>query len=225
LVSGLFACGVLITLWTYFVMKAVPQLDTDENSPSLERAMENGCISTIPLTEIVRGKQPSLRWVAHVVEAFIMVSVTVSFITVGSGLKNYLDGYLVNLVQMFPVTGLLRKLPKSLHSMHTVNLLCKAVTYFFCFGAVIGFAVGKPTCFLVVLEYFTSMALNLENGAFISYMTIVSIKYAKRGESIPMPLPSGIIRGAYAITVFFLLAAVYGMGSFVERVVTGSTLC
>ncbi len=42
---GLVVCGLLIVLWTYFVMLAVPQ--TAATGPSLEDAADHGCISTV----------------------------------------------------------------------------------------------------------------------------------------------------------------------------------
>jgi hypothetical protein len=44
------------------------------------------------LTEVIRDTQPDLEWIAKIVEVFIVVSISISFITVGSGLKNFLDG-------------------------------------------------------------------------------------------------------------------------------------
>ncbi len=74
------------------MMKAVPQTSPNPESPSLAGAAENGCISTIPLTEVINQDTPTLTWIANVVEAFIIISVTISFITVGSGMKNFIDG-------------------------------------------------------------------------------------------------------------------------------------
>jgi len=123
-----------------------------------------------------------------------MISVTISFITVGSGLKNFLDGYVATLSDKFPLVNW--------RGGHVIARVCstqlffRVILYTASFGLSIGFAVvcsissvslnfffliysfkGKPTCFLVILEYLTSMALNLENGAFIAYMAIVATQF------------------------------------------------
>lgn len=45
-----------------------------------------------PLAEIIKQDKPDLDWIAMIVDVFIVVSISISFITVGSGLKNFLDG-------------------------------------------------------------------------------------------------------------------------------------
>jgi len=205
---GLIVCGILITFWTFFVMKAVPQFSSGD-TPSLDDAQSNGCISTIPLTTIIRQQRKSLDWIAEVVEIFIVVSVTVSFIAVGSGLKNFIDGHINTFVKIVkrnsPVAGHL--------STPSITFILKYLAYFFSFAISVGFAIGKPSCFLVVLEYFTSLALNLENGFFISHMVILAAKHcnidtAKNSKApsanIPVQLqqPWGV-RTAYITSLFF----------------------
>jgi len=220
LVSGLVVCGMLIVLWTYFVMKAVPQTDPSDENPSLLGAAENGCISTIPLTEIIDQQTPNLAWIANIVEGFIIISVTISFITVGSGMKNFIDGYISSFIKKNPVT-LFRNLPTWLPP----SIIYKSLAYFISFGISLAVALGKPACFLVIMEYFTSMALNLENGAFIAYMVLVSSKY--KIAKIPLPLPKfWMTKLTFAVAAFFLLTVVYDLCLFIYNMVqTGGNLC
>jgi len=204
-------------LWTYFVIKVVPQKSKDD-SPSLTRAAENGCISTIPLTEILNDQEPALSWIAKVVEAFIVISVTISFITVGSGLKNFIDGYVLNFAAWMPIHAITKF---RILRWCTPVIFYKIVIYTVSFGASISIAVGKPSCFLVILEYFTSAALNLENGAFIAYMMVIGTKY--KITKIPLPLKQPhATRLAYVVAVFFLLAVLYGAASFLSNVIRQS---
>jgi hypothetical protein len=46
----------------------------------------------VPLVNIIYERHPSFAWIATTVDLFIMTSITVSFITVGAGLKHVLDG-------------------------------------------------------------------------------------------------------------------------------------
>lgn len=218
--SGLFACGILIVLWTFFIMKAVPQTSEDDDSPSLEKANENGCISTIPLVEILEDDEngnSSFGWIATIVQVFIMISVTVSFIAVGSGLKNFLDGQALFFVDHIPWNTL------PVVRRYNPIIIIKIVMYVFSFGSCLAIALGKPSCFLVILEYFTSMALNLENGAFIAWMLYVSSQYQK-----PVPAPVSVRVAKYSsvvVAIFFLLAVGYTLADFLRKIISGEQLC
>ena len=166
--SGLFACGILIVLWTFFIMKAVPQTSEDDDSPSLQSAngtpnlfgsnsLDNGCISTIPLVEILEDDEhgnSSFGWIATIVQVFIMISVTVSFIAVGkiqhegfsyqagSGLKNFLDGQALFFVDHIPWNTI------PVVRRYNPIILIKVLMYTFSFGSSLAIALGKPSCFL-----------------------------------------------------------------------------
>mmetsp|Transcript_29296 Transcript_29296/g.41246 ORF Transcript_29296/g.41246 Transcript_29296/m.41246 type:complete len:528 (-) Transcript_29296:60-1643(-) len=218
--SGLFVCGVLIVLWTFFIMKAVPQTSEDDDSPSLSSANENGCISTIPLVEILQDDEDgnsSFGWIATIVQVFIMISVTVSFIAVGSGLKNFLDGQALFFVDNIPwnTIPVIRR--------YNPLIIIKIFMYVFSFGSCLAIALGKPSCFLVILEYFTSMALNLENGAFIAWMLYISSQYQK---TVPAPVSPGLAKySSLAVAIFFLLAVGYTLADFLRKIVSGEQLC
>jgi len=52
----------------------------------------------------------------------------------------------------------------------------------FWFGFVLLVALANPSGFIVVLEVFTSLALNLEAGLFVGLMYIEAIKVASSSE-------------------------------------------
>merc|ERR1711879_1093649 len=127
----------------------------------------------------------------------IVVSISISFITVGSGLKNFLDGYAFTFSSKIQasaesssglamrITGFFDNVQaRSVHlSWFSGETGLKIALYLFSFGLSIGFAVGKPACFLVMLEYFASFALNLEAGLFIALMAVVSSRYGRNLSS------------------------------------------
>jgi len=236
---GLCVCATLIVLWTLFVMLAVPQKGAP---PSLEEAADKGCISTIPLTEIIRDKQPHLEWIAKIVEVFIVVSISISFITVGSGLKNFLDGYALTFSTKIlnsaeegrskaarKITNFVDRVQaQSQHmSWFSVETGLRILLYVFSFGISVGFAVGKPACFLVMLEYFASFALNLEAGLFIALMAVMSSRFGRNLSSdIPLPLPQPFAtRFAYVLGAFFLAAVVYDVIDVIMKSVDKGGLC
>jgi hypothetical protein len=92
IVSGLCVCGAAIATFTFFVMKAVPQFPSAEDPErmSLQKAGEEGCLSTIALADTmqtVSGGEGIIQPMSQVIDFFIMISVTVSYITVATGLK------------------------------------------------------------------------------------------------------------------------------------------
>jgi len=240
---GMCVCATLIVLWTYFVMLAVPQKSDPDNpeSPSLGRASKNGCISTTPLAEIIKQDKPDLDWIAMIVDVFIVVSISISFITVGSGLKNFLDGYALTFtmkVQNRAEKGSTKALrvtnffdsvqARSSHlSWFSLETFFRAILYIISFGASVGFAAGKPACFLVMLEYFASFALNLEAGFFIAWMAIAASRYGNRlSLDTPLPLWQPIATYfAYGVGAFFVAAVVYDVVHVIMKLVDDGSLC
>ncbi|XP_069103802.1 uncharacterized protein [Argopecten irradians] len=113
-ILGLATCTVLNILWCWAVLDIVPQLALSpcttnhtlpvqqqtidhsqmcENSISLQGSAALGEISTIPLTKIIEEKYPSFYYVAILVEVFIVVSITVSFLTIGAVLHHTVQGW------------------------------------------------------------------------------------------------------------------------------------
>lgn len=102
-VMGMFTCTILNIGWCWAVLDIVPQLhtyecDTDnstvcQNEVSLEQSAVKGEISTIPLTEVINRSYPTFKWVALLVELFIVVSITVSYLTIGAVLHHTLNGW------------------------------------------------------------------------------------------------------------------------------------
>lgn len=86
-VSAIVICTLINITWVLFVLKIVPQEDT-EDKPSLHRSADRGEISTVPVIEIIDASFPQYKWLGLLVQIFIITSITVSFITMSSGLKH-----------------------------------------------------------------------------------------------------------------------------------------
>lgn len=92
-VSGVVACWAANIVWCYFVLQIVPQHEEEgREGQSLEEAARDGEISTVPLIRVLDTNFPSLRWIANVVNGFIVLSVSVSFLTIGTGFRHMLEG-------------------------------------------------------------------------------------------------------------------------------------
>eukprot|EP00741_Cyanophora_paradoxa_P013673 tig00020704_g13202.t1 len=85
--------------WCAAVLMIVPQ-NGDDSAISLRRAADRGEISTVPVIQIIMTGYRQHAWIAGVITLFIVVSITVSFITLGNALKHTLDGLAGFLVVM-----------------------------------------------------------------------------------------------------------------------------
>eukprot|EP01138_Halocafeteria_seosinensis_P005393 gb/GECG01005513.1/.p1 GENE.gb/GECG01005513.1/~~gb/GECG01005513.1/.p1 ORF type:complete len:1012 (+),score=102.88 gb/GECG01005513.1/:1-3036(+) len=241
--AGVTTCWVLNIMWAFFVLKIVPQTVEEEGEVSLENSKRNGEISTAPVIDVIDQDYEKYHWVSNLVTSFIILSVSVSYLTLGTGMKHVLDGYvdqrferldeerreertngteiaetfngvndrenvfaketnigrntaqkedadgnrlclrfceqlmrLFRYLFMFLVT-LLRKGCASLKAP-----AMKISLYTFWFGVILVIAISNPQGFLVVLEVFTSLALNVESGFFIGLMW-----YSARKRSLKQP--------------------------------------
>ncbi|EGC30319.1 hypothetical protein DICPUDRAFT_6061, partial [Dictyostelium purpureum] len=93
--SALFTVYILNIIWCWFLLQIIPQVPNPNNPgfPSLEEAAIHGEIATIPLMKVVSESFPQFLWIAYLVNIFIVISITISFITVGTGFKHTLDGF------------------------------------------------------------------------------------------------------------------------------------
>jgi hypothetical protein len=57
-------------------------------SDFLYRAGNLGEISTVPLIDIIKNQYPQFLWIAFLIDIFIVLSITVSYITVGTATKH-----------------------------------------------------------------------------------------------------------------------------------------
>jgi len=93
--SALTTIYVLNITWCWFLLGIIPQLPNpnDPQMPSLDAAAQAGSIATIPLMKMVKLYYPQFLWITRLIDIFIVVSITISFITVGNGFKHTLDGF------------------------------------------------------------------------------------------------------------------------------------
>jgi amino acid permease len=98
--AGLCVCWALNIGWAASILSIVPQTAAEAirlgfsggASASLEYALQTGQISTIPLTLVIGSRFPSFSWISTCVSVFIALSISVSFIIMGTGLKSVLEG-------------------------------------------------------------------------------------------------------------------------------------
>lgn len=216
-IAGITTCWLLNVLWVLFILKIVPQTGP---RPSLEYSNDNGEIATISLIEIIQKDFPEYNWLAVVVQVFIMISITVSFITISSGMKHMLDGYVKSFTTVVSTTDgrmsrlaawLEHKSPKGIFSRATLQpLVLQFSLYIGFFAAILIVAFFNPKSFLNVMEVFTSMSLNMEAGLFIAIMMFRSRSIAKfKDVKIPLPMSKYLAMTVWPVAAYFLFACVY----------------
>ncbi|XP_048745678.2 uncharacterized protein LOC125658456 isoform X2 [Ostrea edulis] len=222
---GLITCTVLNILWCWAVLDIVPQLSsfpcpTDKHSTdsegtlcyrniSLQRSASEGEISTIPLTKIIKEKYPTYSWVAFLVELFIMVSITVSFLTVGAVLHHTLLGWLQS---AWKKDKLAEYRNQNKVSCFNTKCFCSSVVSLVVFSIVFGVSMLDPQGFVEILEKFSSFTINIEVAVFIFLMCLNARKKEHLKHRIPLPIPSIFGKLLYLIPLYFGFAVIYDVG-------------
>lgn len=169
---ALFICYVLNILWCMAVLYVVPQsapvgdsssLTTPMNA-TLEYANEYGLISTIPLMEVLSSSKNNLNIaIAFLVNLFIAISLTVSFLVMSVGTLHFIKGSITD------NTAVLNNFASRLMNSLSVRYVA---TYSF----VLLVALRNPTGLMKILKGVTTVALNLEGGVFVIYMYYICRK-------------------------------------------------
>ncbi|KAG7280740.1 hypothetical protein CRUP_037670 [Coryphaenoides rupestris] len=199
--AGLTTCVVLNILWCWAVLEIVPQTSWDGVAPhtnsshiavtpvsppppeysyiSLEAAEKAGEISTIPLTKIIMERHKAYCWVSELIQVFIAISITVSFLVMGSALKHTIDGLVSSLwTDRLEVLSKAweRRFPTRLHG------------------------------FIVMLDKVVSLFLNTEVGLFVFAMLQASKAHRFQHLSIPLPVSGRVFGLSWILPVYFLFA-------------------
>lgn len=209
-IVGVFVCFVINVFWCLFILHIVPQTGGES---SLEHAEQNGDISTVGLVKVI-SLNPNLsqfKWIGILVEIFISTSISVSFVTMSSGLKHVLDGYAKSFkkASKSKSKGILGRIMSLLQRFtRHPTLVIQFTLYILFFGIILIVALLNPKSFFIVMEVFASLALNLESGFFITIMYFISRTYQL---PIPVKLPRIAIVFAILVLLYFGFAVLYDL--------------
>ncbi|XP_052215760.1 uncharacterized protein LOC127834164 isoform X2 [Dreissena polymorpha] len=230
---GLITCTVLNIGWSWAVLDIVPQLQTYPcnqgnqtvcfNEISLESSAIKGEISTIPLTTVINQAYPGFRWVAILVELFIVVSITVSYLTIGAVLHHTLSGWVTSLWEKDSMATYRDRLKPPRCICCTSQCVCSSVLSFLAFGIVFVIAMLDPQGFLDILEKFASFTINLEVALFIFLMLLRSRNTENRKLNIPVPMPDCVYYLVFLIPAYFGFAVGYDVFNTIRDIVHGQT--
>ncbi|KAJ8277216.1 hypothetical protein GJAV_G00072720 [Gymnothorax javanicus] len=191
ILGGLVTCTVLNILWCWAVLEIVPQISVQKvlegdwnrsialpaytvvySNVSLEQSEKAGEIATIPLTKIVNQKYSRFSWVAELIQTFIAISLTVSFLVMGSAMKHTIDG-LVSAHWGQDTESKMNSWGKSLPDFLqrcNIRRLANGFMSLLAFGLIFIVAMCEPKGFVVMLDKVVSFSLNTEVGLFIFIM-------------------------------------------------------
>ncbi|XP_074657904.1 uncharacterized protein LOC141910911 [Tubulanus polymorphus] len=228
--SGLTTCMILNILWCWAVLDIVPQLSgcstphqqantsTDVHpvciaNISLARSNQEGEISTIPLIKILHKFYPRYDWVAFLIELFILISITVSFLTIGGAMHHTLKGIVDSVwgktKESTYTSAIMNTNSKLCSRFCSTQCLCRSIFSLLGFGLVFGVAMLNPKGFESMLEKIASSVLNLEAGFFVFFM-IRNSRIVEQGKlKLPLPLPNCFYWLQYTLPVYFCFAIVY----------------
>jgi amino acid permease len=179
IITGILACYLLNLIWARFVLGVVPQTIADAAADgiaeSLEQAQAKGDIATIPVTAVISNDFPQFEWIRWTLSAFVITSILVSFNAIGLGLRHVLEGMATTLQGVFPTSFLARDVRCSApaactrfarsYLLEDVSLSgVHIIVYILAFFTIWGVAYADPSGFILVLESFTSLALNYSCG-------------------------------------------------------------
>lgn len=240
-IAGVFICYVLNIVWVYAVLLVVPQsadsLPLPIDSPlygavpnvTLENASNLGEISTIPLMEVLEATHDRLNFiVAILVNTFIAVSLTISFLVISIGMLHFIKGSVSHVNNeeehdenvtldsndIFVESG---NRNRSRTGLATKFLNSAFVRYWV--GGV-GFiyvtAILNPKGVLRIMEGVTSFALNVEAGIFVVYMLYTSRLTAEDVEEGSHN--TGLMSRKQAAVVITYMVMFFSVAVFVDGV-------
>jgi len=179
-ISALVTCWILNVLWAWIVLRTVPQ--ESDKGPSLHHAYQKGQISTQPVTEIILKRFPQYSFIISAISGFIVLSISVSYITMGAALYETVRGYAKTEIK-------------------------SVLLFYFLIGLSYLIAQSSPSDFQVIMESMTSFCINLSSGVFIGIMLISSLRFKVK---IPVSLGPRVVLFLGALFISSLFSVVCG---------------
>ncbi|KAM7410622.1 hypothetical protein PAMA_001856 [Pampus argenteus] len=170
-----------------------------------------GEIATIPLTRIINERYRAYNWVAELIQVFIAISVTVSFLVMGSAMKHTIDGLVSSLCSSrleWLSKAWERNLPNKRH-VCSAGSVAKGFMSLLGFSVIFIVSVCDPRGFVVMLDKVVSFSLNTEVGLFVFIMLRESREDRFQHLSVPLPVGDCVFSLTWLLPTYFLFAVTY----------------
>ncbi|XP_077987838.1 uncharacterized protein LOC144442382 [Glandiceps talaboti] len=176
---------------------------------SLHSSKEQGEIATIPLIKIIEAEYPEYNWVALLVEMFIIISITVSFLTIGSAMIHTLSGWLDSLWTQDHFINYAAVHVKSKCECCSGKCVCRSFLSLAAFGIVFTVSMLNPKGFVTMLDKVASLVLNLEVGFFVFIMIKMARRKNYKDLKVPWQMNKCMYPLHYLLFFYFMFAVVY----------------
>lgn len=199
----------------------------------MENANTLGQISTVPLVESLRERGSggiAARTVMLLANAFVFISISVSFMVMGVGMTQMLDEIADSVVESWDQRLFIHGRP-SLMRARTKKKIARFGLAGAFFSIVAAISANNPKALLHIMAGITSLALNLEGGVLISIMFVVSRRHNGNSPLTPagpadiasdyagsIPLPISKQRGkplVAFVVIFFVFAVVVDLVNYI----------
>ncbi|XP_043108174.1 uncharacterized protein si:ch211-51h4.2 isoform X2 [Puntigrus tetrazona] len=232
--GGLATCTLLNILWCWAVLEIVPQMaveslleekllnssagQTETTHPahtfiysniSLEESEKAGEIATIPLTKIITQKYSRFSWVAELIQIFITISITVSFLVMGTAMKHTIDGLAGSHWTETRISSRLSAQSSGWRSFQHCRRFFSSFMSFLAFGLIFVVSACEPKGFVMMLDKVVSFSLNTEVGLFIFLMLRSSRSERFKHLTVPLPASERLFRLHWLLPIYFLFAVAY----------------
>ncbi|XP_032887163.1 uncharacterized protein LOC116979633 isoform X1 [Amblyraja radiata] len=235
-IGGLATCAVLNIFWCWAVLNIVPQTSVrkiphddhlNPNFPavhetgidyvivysniSLEASEKAGEIATVPLTKIIMERYRRFAWVAWFTEIFITISITVSFLVLGSAMKHTLEGWVDSFWnrRCEDASEQCEKSCSHLTKIKDLKSVTQGLVCLLGFSIIFVVSLSNPKGFVIVLDKVASFTLNLEAGLFIFLMVRSAHSEPYKHLTVPLPVSRRILMLHWLLPVYFLFAVAY----------------
>ncbi|KAI3368433.1 hypothetical protein L3Q82_025446, partial [Scortum barcoo] len=161
--------------------------------------------------QIINERYRAYSWVAELIQVFIAISVTVSFLVMGSAMKHTIDG-LVSSSWSSRLEWLSkaweRNLPNKQH-VCSARSMAKGFMSLLGFGVIFIVSVCDPRGFVVILDKVVSFSLNTEVGLFVFIMLRESREDRYQNLAVPLPVGDCVFSLSWLLPTYFLFAVTY----------------
>ncbi|KAM6962565.1 uncharacterized protein FYW47_008236 [Aplochiton taeniatus] len=162
--------------------------------------------------KIISEQHRTYAWVAELIQVFIAISITVSFLVMGSAMKHTMDG-LVSSVWTARLAWMSaaweRSLPQNFQPTCTPKSVANGVVSFLVFGIIFIVSACDPRGFVVMLDKVVSFSLNTEVGLFVFVMLRASRSERFQHLVVPLPVERTMFSLSWVLPAYFLFAVAY----------------
>lgn len=194
-IAGLLTCVTLTTFWlvTY------------------------GVSTTSPLTKVVTSNYAAFGWIPLLVQIFLIISVTVSFLTMGTGLKQMVDSWFVIFYPSAPTSWQEAKSKwEGIYCCGNIRCLMKTFLLLSLFGFVFAVAVLNPVGTASALRNVASLTSIFELGVFLIIMLRRAHGSGFSHLRVSVPLSRFLYHLHYLVIVYFLVAFVFNIAEIIQ---------